>query len=84
MGSWKEEDGGMFVDEKARQNFCPEMNTLVHFAVPRPHSVTPVATDRPRYAVYGWIVTPEVKRLFEDVPSDFELVGRGSGFCPSI
>eukprot|EP01147_Barroeca_monosierra_P006445 gene6445-298_t len=52
-------DGGLLVDHDTNEYIIPRHNLLVHFPVPRMHSVTPVnATTFPRFAVYGWIITP--------------------------
>ena len=62
---WGKDDGGLFVDEAARcdeqTHYTPTFNSLVSFAVPRMHKVTKVTKPgEPRFAVYGWIATPEV------------------------
>ena len=41
---FKDEDGGVFVDEESGKRYVPRWNTLVHFEVPRWHAVTPVVT----------------------------------------
>ena len=53
--------GGMFVDlDRSDQpcEFAPRFNRLVAFVVPRMHAVTPMATDRSRFSVFGWLVAP--------------------------
>ena len=61
------------MDELTHTNIIPEFNTLVHFAVPRPHSVSAVVGSRPRLAVYGWLLTPKVTivRSMEELVGDF-------------
>jgi len=66
---YSEADGGMLEDLLVElredgpyegKQYVPEWNTVLHFPVPWPHAVTRVTSARPRYAVYGWILTPEV------------------------
>ena len=47
--------GGLFVDHPTGRRFAPSHNALVAFSVPRLHEVTRVATERPRYSVFGWL-----------------------------
>ena len=44
----------------------PQWNTLVHFQVPRWHSVTPVRSSKQRYALYGWVLVPRVHLLHSE------------------
>lgn len=64
-----EADGGVFVDEESQERFVPRWNTLVHFEVPRWHSVSLMATAKARVAIYGWVVVPKVHL----VPSEVAL-----------
>ena len=54
-------DGGVFVDEESHERFVPAWNTLVHFEVPRWHSVSKMVTPgKERVSIYGWVVVPKV------------------------
>lgn len=65
-------DGGVFSDEESNELFVPAWNTLVHFEVPRWHSVSTMTTQsspKERFSIYGWVVVPKVKL----VPSEHAL-----------
>ncbi|KAG2442500.1 hypothetical protein HXX76_002586 [Chlamydomonas incerta] len=61
---WKEEYGGVLVDLEdaaagpSGRRYVPQWNSVVAFKVPRYHAVTPLATDRPRYSIFGWFLLP--------------------------
>eukprot|EP00656_Telonema_subtile_P004152 TRINITY_DN11885_c0_g1_i1.p1 TRINITY_DN11885_c0_g1~~TRINITY_DN11885_c0_g1_i1.p1 ORF type:complete len:192 (-),score=25.07 TRINITY_DN11885_c0_g1_i1:10-585(-) len=60
---FEEADGGLFLDEETGERFVPEWNTLVHFQVPRWHSVTKVTANKRRFAIYGWVLVPQIQCL---------------------
>ena len=52
---WRADMGGTLVDlEDGARQYVPQWNSVVAFRVPRYHQVTALATDRPRYSVFGW------------------------------
>ncbi|PNH05048.1 hypothetical protein TSOC_008726 [Tetrabaena socialis] len=66
LADWRDEYGGVLLDLEdaaaARDGrgrpYVPLWNSLVAFTVPRYHAVTPLATSRPRYSVFGWFLEP--------------------------
>ena len=67
-------DGGAFIDEECGERYVPVWNTLVHFEVPRWHSVTAMATlAKERFAIYGWIVVPKVQLVSSESALQLQL-----------
>ena len=61
--NFTKKDGGLFIDEESNVEYIPHWNELVHFSVPRWHSVTkmtPTPIDKERISIYGWITIPNI------------------------
>lgn len=55
---WDKEHGGALVDCQTGERYVPSFNSAVIFQVPRYHEVTEVTSERPRYSIFGWFLSP--------------------------
>ena len=52
--------GGVLVDCPTGTRYVPEFNSLIAFRIPRFHEVEAVKANRPRYSIFGWLLSEKI------------------------
>lgn len=66
---WPASAGGHFIDLETGRTILPEFNTLIAFAVPRWHMVSPVRAPRlQRHSIFGWWLVQEEEGEADGAP----------------